>query len=118
MNPLPFLGKFLLIIGLVIVGIGLLLLLSPEVPWLGRLPGDIVIIKERFRFLFPYHHMHHSQHNPDPGVLSIEKRAAPNLNSIFSVLFRSFVLFQSFVPFQPFVLFRSFALFRLAFLCY
>ncbi len=39
MNPLPLLGKFLVIIGLVIAAIGVLLLLSPKIPWLGRLPA-------------------------------------------------------------------------------
>jgi len=53
MNPLPLLGKFLVIIGLVIAAIGVLLLLSPKIPWLGRLPGDIIIVKERFSFYFP-----------------------------------------------------------------
>ncbi len=53
MNPLPVLGKLLIITGLVIALIGLLLLLSPKIPWLGRLPGDIAIVKERFSFYFP-----------------------------------------------------------------
>ena len=53
MNPLFSLGKVLIIIGLVIVGIGILLLLSPKVPWIGKLPGDILIKKDNFRFYFP-----------------------------------------------------------------
>ena len=53
MNPPPGLGKLLIIFGLVIAGIGVLLLLSPKVPWLGKLPGDIVIRKDNFRFYFP-----------------------------------------------------------------
>jgi hypothetical protein len=50
MNPLPLFGKFLIIIGILIATIGLLLMLSPKIPWLDRLLGDIVIVKERFRF--------------------------------------------------------------------
>ena len=53
MNPLLGLGKVLIIIGLVIVGIGILLVLAPKVPWLGKLPGDILIKKDNFRFYFP-----------------------------------------------------------------
>jgi len=53
MNPLFSLGKVLIIIGLVIAGIGILLLLSPKVPWIGKLPGDILIKKDNFRFYFP-----------------------------------------------------------------
>ena len=53
MNPLFSLGKVLIIIGLVIAGIGIILVLTPKVPWLGKLPGDILIKKDNFRFYFP-----------------------------------------------------------------
>lgn len=53
MNPLPGLGKILIVTGLVIAGIGVLLVLTPRVPWLGKLPGDILIKKDNFRFYFP-----------------------------------------------------------------
>jgi uncharacterized protein HemY len=53
MNPLPSLGKILIATGLVIAGIGVLLVLTPRVPWLGKLPGDILIKKDSFRFYFP-----------------------------------------------------------------
>lgn len=53
MNPLPGLGKILIATGLVIAGIGILLVLTPKVPWLGKLPGDILIKKDNFRFYFP-----------------------------------------------------------------
>jgi hypothetical protein len=46
-------GWMLLILGLVIAGVGLLWILSPSIPWLGRLPGDIRIERENFRFYFP-----------------------------------------------------------------
>jgi hypothetical protein len=46
-------GWLLLVLGLVIAGIGLLWLLAPSIPWLGRLPGDIHIERENFRFYFP-----------------------------------------------------------------
>lgn len=53
MNPFFSLGKALIIMGLVIAGIGILLVLTPKVPWLGKLPGDILIKKDTFRFYFP-----------------------------------------------------------------
>jgi uncharacterized protein HemY len=53
MNPLFSLGKVLIIIGVVIAGIGIILVLRPEVSWLGKLPGDILIKKDNFRFYFP-----------------------------------------------------------------
>lgn len=50
MGPL---GRMLIIAGLVLVAAGLLLSLAPRVPWLGRLPGDIMIKKEGFSFYMP-----------------------------------------------------------------
>ena len=50
---LPSLGRILLVVGAIIAGFGLVLLLSPKLPWLGRLPGDILIRRERFSFYFP-----------------------------------------------------------------
>ena len=46
-------GWVLVIIGLVIAGIGLIWVLAPGLPPLGRLPGDIVIERENSRFYFP-----------------------------------------------------------------
>lgn len=46
-------GKFFIILGLIISAIGGLLLLSGNIPWLGRLPGDIIIQKKNFTFYFP-----------------------------------------------------------------
>ena len=51
------LGKILLGLGLVMVVLGGILLLAGnsagKVPWLGRLPGDISIERENWRFYFP-----------------------------------------------------------------
>lgn len=47
------LGRVLIIGGLVLVAIGLLISLAPRLPWLGRLPGDILIKKESFSFYMP-----------------------------------------------------------------
>ncbi len=46
-------GRFLIIIGIVCAAVGSLFLLSGKVPWLGRLPGDIIIQKKNFTFYFP-----------------------------------------------------------------
>jgi len=47
------LGKTLIILGGVLVVVGLLLTLGGKLPWLGRLPGDIVIQRDNFTFYFP-----------------------------------------------------------------
>jgi uncharacterized protein HemY len=49
----PNIGKLLIFAGIVIVGVGILLILVPKIPWLGRLPGDIIIEKKNFKFYFP-----------------------------------------------------------------
>jgi hypothetical protein len=46
-------GWILVILGLVIAGTGLIWILAPSIPWLGRLPGDIRIERENLRFYFP-----------------------------------------------------------------
>ena len=47
------LGRILIVFGLVIAGVGALLLVAGRIPWLGRLPGDIVIQREHWSFYFP-----------------------------------------------------------------
>ncbi len=47
------LAKMIIILGIVLVAIGLLLLLAQKFPFLGRLPGDILIKKDNFTFYFP-----------------------------------------------------------------
>ena len=53
MNGQANLGWLLLVGGLVLAGVGLVVLLWPSVPWLGRLPGDIRVEGERGGFYFP-----------------------------------------------------------------
>jgi hypothetical protein len=56
-HELMHIGRFLIILGIVIVVIGGLLMLSGKVSWLGqyfgRLPGDIIIQRKNFTFYFP-----------------------------------------------------------------
>lgn len=46
-------GKALMVIGAVIFAIGGIIMLSGRVPFLGKLPGDILIQKKNFTFYFP-----------------------------------------------------------------
>ena len=43
MDGLEPIGRWLVVIGVFITLLGAIMLLTPRVPWLGRLPGDIVI---------------------------------------------------------------------------
>jgi hypothetical protein len=46
-------GRVLMIAGALLFVVGLVLSLGPRVPWLGRLPGDIVYRRGSFTFYFP-----------------------------------------------------------------
>ena len=46
-------GRTLVMLGFVLILVGIGLNLAPRIPWLGRLPGDIVIKKEGFVLYFP-----------------------------------------------------------------
>jgi hypothetical protein len=46
-------GKWLVVMGLVLVAVGLLFMLSGRIGWLGRLPGDITVKRDNFTFYFP-----------------------------------------------------------------
>ena len=47
------LGRLLIIAGGLLLAAGVLLVLLGQIPFLGRLPGDIAIERERFSFFFP-----------------------------------------------------------------
>ena len=46
-------GKTLIYLGLLLVIVGVVFSLVGKLPWLGHLPGDITIQRERFTFYFP-----------------------------------------------------------------
>jgi hypothetical protein len=46
-------GKLLVILGMLLVVVGLALMFGDKIPFIGRLPGDIYVKKERFSFYFP-----------------------------------------------------------------
>jgi uncharacterized protein HemY len=46
-------GKTLVFVGVLLVVLGLIFSFGGKIPWLGHLPGDIYIQRERFSFYFP-----------------------------------------------------------------
>jgi len=52
MEMQPF-GKIFVITGIVIVIVGLLLMFSDKIPFLGKLPGDITIKRENYTVYIP-----------------------------------------------------------------
>ncbi len=53
MVGLSALGKMLILLGVLIIVMGAFLLLGEKIPWIGRLPGDILIKRKNFTFYFP-----------------------------------------------------------------
>jgi hypothetical protein len=53
MFPVDSLGKMLILFGVVLALLGGLLLLAGKIPFLGRLPGDIIIRRENWSIYFP-----------------------------------------------------------------
>ena len=47
------LGRLLILFGVVSIVAGLVLLIAPRIPWLGHLPGDVVVQRERFTLYVP-----------------------------------------------------------------
>jgi hypothetical protein len=46
-------GRMLMFVGGALLLLGVLLSFGPRLPWLGRLPGDVVVERDNFRFYFP-----------------------------------------------------------------
>jgi hypothetical protein len=53
MDGLEPVGRLLVILGVFITVLGAIVLLTPRVPWLGRLPGDIVIHRDDLTIYIP-----------------------------------------------------------------
>ena len=52
-DKLEHMGKFLIIVGIVCILIGLLMNYAHKIPFLGKLPGDIFIDKENVKIYIP-----------------------------------------------------------------
>ena len=53
MSPLGSFGKILIFFGIAMVVVGLIMILGDKIPWIGKLPGDIIIKRDKFTFYFP-----------------------------------------------------------------
>ncbi|RMD92455.1 MAG: DUF2905 domain-containing protein [Calditrichaeota bacterium] len=47
------LGKILIVLGLFLLLLGLFFIFIKQIPFLGKLPGDIIIQRKNFTFYFP-----------------------------------------------------------------
>jgi hypothetical protein len=53
MTGLEPVGRALLILGVILVGVGLVLVLAPRIPFVGRLPGDFTIERNGVTIYLP-----------------------------------------------------------------
>jgi len=53
MTELNWIGKALIIFGAIIILVGVAFMFANKLPWIGRLPGDVVIQKKNFTLFFP-----------------------------------------------------------------
>jgi len=53
MEPYQPIAKLLIIAGILLLLAGLIILTAPKIPFLGKLPGDLLIQKKNFTFYFP-----------------------------------------------------------------
>ena len=53
MEPFGTFGKTLILLGAVLVVLGVIFLIAPKIPFLGKLPGDIHLRGKNWRFSFP-----------------------------------------------------------------
>jgi len=47
------LGKTVILFGVILIVVGVVLVFSPKIPLLGKLPGDFLYKKDGFTFYFP-----------------------------------------------------------------
>ncbi len=50
---MPGLARMLIIFGIILVVVGVIILLAPKIPWLGRLPGDFTWHRGKVTVYFP-----------------------------------------------------------------
>ncbi|MBM3248141.1 MAG: DUF2905 domain-containing protein [Candidatus Omnitrophica bacterium] len=53
MNEVSFLGRILIIAGVILVLVGIVFVFGNKIPWIGKLPGDIYIQKKNLTLYFP-----------------------------------------------------------------
>jgi hypothetical protein len=50
---MPAMAKMLIVTGIILVALGVFFIFADKIPYLGRLPGDIYIKREKVSFYFP-----------------------------------------------------------------
>ena len=53
MEPFSGLGKTLILLGAALIVVGLIFVVAPKIPFLGKLPGDIHLRGKNWSFSFP-----------------------------------------------------------------
>jgi hypothetical protein len=53
MGDMSSIGKMLIFLGIILMGIGVVFFLANKIPWIGRLPGDVYVKRGNLSFYFP-----------------------------------------------------------------
>jgi hypothetical protein len=53
MSEFSGIGKILMVVGIILLGLGAVIWLGGKIPGIGRLPGDIFVKRGNFTFYFP-----------------------------------------------------------------
>ena len=46
-------ARIIILVGIVMIMVGFAIILGPKLPWVGKLPGDILIKRDGFTLFFP-----------------------------------------------------------------
>ncbi len=53
MSPTGSPGRVLILVGGCLVVVGLIMVMAPRIPWIGKLPGDFILKRKSFTLYFP-----------------------------------------------------------------
>jgi hypothetical protein len=53
MTGFTLMGIMLILMGIILVLLGIIMMVGTNIPWIGRLPGDIIIKRNILAFTFP-----------------------------------------------------------------
>ena len=71
------LGRFLMMLGVILLVAGALVAFGPRLPWIGRLPGDFVVGRREVEGLLPARHLAPPLHPPHADPALVVPKVAP-----------------------------------------
>ena len=75
------LGRWLIVVGVILVIVGAVFLLAPKLPWLGQAAGGHQFQAGEFQLLLPVGDLHPHQHHLDPDHVPVSPVAMGSIRS-------------------------------------